>query len=175
MKLDFSMCILTASMVWTQVPLASPSGQKYPLYDTELWLVENVPMIRATIDFNDQLIRLYNVHPPPPLFKLEQWNRIMSQLVDAIADEQGDLIVMGDFNITPQNKWYKQFTNGRLRDAHLDRGRGWATTWPNGNRPAPPTRLDHAFLSPEIICLDIQEGIGMGSDHKPLILDVALH
>jgi hypothetical protein len=38
----------------------------------------------------------------------------------------------------------------------------------------PPIRIDQAFLSPEIECLDIREGRGEGSDHKPLIVDLRI-
>jgi endonuclease/exonuclease/phosphatase (EEP) superfamily protein YafD len=59
-----------------------------------------------------------------------------------------------------------------LRSAHVDRGRGYATTWPNGRLPFPPIRIDQALLSPDVECLRIEEGIGVGTDHEPLIVDV---
>ena len=63
----------------------------------------------------------------------------------------------------------------RLRSAHVDRGRGYAITWPNGMFPLPPIRIDHALLSPEVECLAISEGIGTGSDHRPLVVDLRVH
>jgi endonuclease/exonuclease/phosphatase (EEP) superfamily protein YafD len=63
-------------------------------------------------------------------------------------------------------------TESGLRSAHDDRGRGYATTWPNGQNLCPPIRIDHALVSPEIEVESIREGRGRGSDHKPLILDV---
>jgi hypothetical protein len=38
----------------------------------------------------------------------------------------------------------------------------------------PPIRIDQAFLSPDVECLGIAEGVGRGSDHKPLILDLLI-
>jgi endonuclease/exonuclease/phosphatase (EEP) superfamily protein YafD len=84
-------------------------------------------------------------------------------------------VVLGDFNSTQYSLVYHEITSLGLRSAHEDRGRGFATTWPNGENPLPPIRIDQAFLSPEVECLDIFEGIGRGSDHKPLILDIRVH
>jgi endonuclease/exonuclease/phosphatase (EEP) superfamily protein YafD len=35
----------------------------------------------------------------------------------------------------------------------------------------PPIRVDHAFYSRALRCLNIREGEGAGSDHKPLIAE----
>ena len=83
-----------------------------------------------------------------------------SQVIPLIEVQTGPLIVIGDFNATQHSAVYEQLTAGRLRSAHTDCGRGYATTWPNGQWPLPPIRIDQAFLSPEIECLSIAEGVG---------------
>jgi endonuclease/exonuclease/phosphatase (EEP) superfamily protein YafD len=67
---------------------------------------------------------------------------------------------------------YKQLRAAGLRSAHDDRGRGYATTWPNGKWLLPPIRIDQAFLSGDVECTGITEGRGEGSDHKSLIVDI---
>ena len=91
-----------------------------------------------------------------------------------IESQTGPLVVFGDFNATQHSKVYRELTSGRLRSAHRDRGRGYAVSWPNGKYPAPPIRIDQSLLSEEIECLQIREGEGRGSDHKPLIFDVRI-
>jgi endonuclease/exonuclease/phosphatase (EEP) superfamily protein YafD len=91
-----------------------------------------------------------------------------------LTAEPGPVVIIGDFNATQHSLVYKQLKNGGLRSAHDDCGRGYATTWPNGHWPLPPIRIDQAFISPDVTCLKIVEGQGAGSDHKPLILDIAL-
>jgi endonuclease/exonuclease/phosphatase (EEP) superfamily protein YafD len=95
-------------------------------------------------------------------------------MVPMLTAEPGPVVIVGDFNATQHSLVYKQLEEGGLRSAHEDRGRGYATTWPNGHRPVPPIRIDQAFLSPSVECLEIAEGQGAGSDHKPLILRVAV-
>ena len=85
------------------------------------------------------------------------------------------LIIIGDFNTTQHSRFYRQLTDAGMIDAHRQHGRGLTTTWPNGWSPGvPPIRVDQAMISPDLACLDISEGIGAGSDHKPVILEVAL-
>jgi endonuclease/exonuclease/phosphatase (EEP) superfamily protein YafD len=83
--------------------------------------------------------------------------------------------VVGDFNATQHSRVYEQLMSGHFRSAHEDRGRGYATTWPNGLRPVPPIRIDQALMSPQVECVSIVEGTGLGSDHKPLILELRVH
>ena len=92
-----------------------------------------------------------------------------------VADGQDRVsCVVGDFNASEHSIVYMRLTEHRLRSAHDDRGRGYATTWPNGEYWCPPIRIDHAFVSPEIEVERIVEGRGRGSDHKPLIVDLRL-
>jgi endonuclease/exonuclease/phosphatase (EEP) superfamily protein YafD len=154
-------------------PFGSAIWSKYPLRDAEVWDAAGIPMTRATLHREGRTVRLYNVHPPPPLFAIERWRRQQAAIVAAAAAEAGPVILAGDFNYTQHNRWFKELENGRFREIHLDRGRGWAVTWPNGGRLAPPIRLDHIFLTPEIVALSVREGEGHGSDHKPIIAVVA--
>jgi endonuclease/exonuclease/phosphatase (EEP) superfamily protein YafD len=85
------------------------------------------------------------------------------------------VVVLGDFNATQHSRVYKQLKADGMRSAHEDRGRGYATTWPNGKQPIPPIRIDQAFLSPSVECISIDEGVGRESDHKPLLLDLRIH
>jgi len=95
-------------------------------------------------------------------------------MIPEIMAEQGPLVVVGDCNATQYSAVYQRLTADRLRSAHEDRGRGYATSWPNGQLWLPPIRIDQAFISREVECLDIKEGEGRGSDHKPLILDIKI-
>jgi endonuclease/exonuclease/phosphatase (EEP) superfamily protein YafD len=107
---------------------------------------------------------------PPAYDYFGYWKAI----VPVLTSQKGPVLIVGDFNATEHSLVYKQLKDSGLRSAHDDRGRGYAMTWPNGTLPIPPIRIDQAFLSPDVECLDIREGVGEGSDHKPLIVDVRL-
>jgi endonuclease/exonuclease/phosphatase (EEP) superfamily protein YafD len=83
-------------------------------------------------------------------------------------------IVAGDFNATQYNHWVGRLGELGLQSAHEARGRPLATTWPNGRRAVPPLRLDHVLLTGELFPLAVGEGDGAGSDHRPVVVDVAV-
>jgi endonuclease/exonuclease/phosphatase (EEP) superfamily protein YafD len=49
-----------------------------------------------------------------------------------------------------------------------------ATTWPNGLHKFPPLRIDHVFFTGTFVPLTVREGDGTGSDHRPVITDIAV-
>jgi len=83
-------------------------------------------------------------------------------------------VAAGDFNVTQFNSWIQDLDELGFRSAHEELGRGGATTWPNQQRLFPPIRLDHVLVSKQVVPLSIREGVGEGSDHKPVIVDLAL-
>ncbi|RYD60186.1 MAG: endonuclease/exonuclease/phosphatase family protein [Verrucomicrobiaceae bacterium] len=80
------------------------------------------------------------------------------------------VVVLGDFNSTPWAVAFRQF----VRESQLvDTSRGimLGATW----NVLLPHRLliDHAFISPELHLVRRQVGPAVGSDHRPLILDLS--
>jgi endonuclease/exonuclease/phosphatase (EEP) superfamily protein YafD len=94
---------------------------------------------------------------------------------EEIHGERGALVVAGDFNATRHHPSFRRFLSDGMADAHEERGRGWAATWPQNRRPLPPLmRLDHVLVSPDVEVRSIREGLGQGSDHRPIIADLVL-
>jgi endonuclease/exonuclease/phosphatase family metal-dependent hydrolase len=62
-------------------------------------------------------------------------------------------------------------TDGRLRSA-AD-GFGWQPTWPSFLLPA-GIQIDHALVNSAATVRSFRRGAGMGSDHRPVIVDVVL-
>jgi endonuclease/exonuclease/phosphatase (EEP) superfamily protein YafD len=123
-----------------------------------------------------ETLHIISLHSPRPMnIRTDDYYGFWGRTIPMVLGEKGPLVVVGDCNATQFSNVYQQLTADRLRSAHQDRGRGYATTWPNGQFGVPSLiRIDQAFLSPEIECLGIKEGEGLGSDHKPLILDVKI-
>jgi endonuclease/exonuclease/phosphatase (EEP) superfamily protein YafD len=86
----------------------------------------------------------------------------------------GPLIVAGYLNATSHAAAFERLVDIGLRDVHDHLGRGLATTWPNGVFSLPNLRLDHVLVTDELVPLAVREGIGEGSDHRPVIVDLAL-
>jgi endonuclease/exonuclease/phosphatase (EEP) superfamily protein YafD len=151
--------------VFSRLPLAS--NKEDEIAERAIQTIE-VPV-------GNETLKIIGLHAPRPMDVLHYdyegyWNEAARKLLA----EKGPLVVVGDFNATQYSRVYRRLTAFRFRSAHEDRGRGFATTWPNGYYWLPPIRIDQVLLSPEVECLDIREGEGRGSDHKPLIVDVRL-
>jgi endonuclease/exonuclease/phosphatase (EEP) superfamily protein YafD len=151
--------------VFSKLPLAN---------EIQNW-VQGRAVHTVDIPIGSTSLRITGLHAPRPLpgpkyNYFEHWG----EMIPLLTVEQSPLVVVGDFNATEHSRVYKRLTESGLRSAHDDRGRGYATTWPNGQNLCPPIRIDHALVSPEIEVESIREGRGRGSDHKPLILDVRI-
>jgi endonuclease/exonuclease/phosphatase (EEP) superfamily protein YafD len=123
-----------------------------------------------------ETLHIIGLHAPrPQSTRDDDYEGFWQRTIPMIQGETGPLVVIGDFNATQYSAVYGQLTANRLRSAHQDRGRGYATTWPNGQFWLPSLiRIDQALLSPDVECLGIRQGEGRGSDHKSLILDVKI-
>jgi endonuclease/exonuclease/phosphatase (EEP) superfamily protein YafD len=151
--------------VFSRLPLKS---------EMQNW-VAGRPMHTIEVEYGSQTLRIVGLHAPRPMnFPRYNYYEFWDEMMPLLVSQPGPVVIVGDFNATQYSRVYQQLTDQRLRSAHQDRGRGFATTWPNGHYLAPPIRIDQALLSPEVECVSIREGIGHGSDHRPLVVDVRI-
>ena len=183
------------SWLWHLAYLHSPVFAAYPygggMDDQQLGTVNvfsRIPLTNSKTEWfggrglqsieipdGSEKLHIVGLHAPRPMnIRNDDYEGFWSRTIPMILSVKGPLVVVGDCNATQYSVVYQQLTADRLRSAHEDRGRGYATSWPNGQFPLPPIRIDQALLSREVECLEIKEGEGRGSDHKPLILDVKI-
>lgn len=87
------------------------------------------------------------------------------------ADQEPDTILIGDLNITPWSPHYSVLQQAGLDNAAL--GRGYVATWPTvaGSFGIP---IDHVLLTNGFHVQQFRAGASFGSDHLPLVADVAI-
>lgn len=150
---------------------------KLPLTDPTPFQVAGLPMTRAELEIAGRRVSLVCVHTRSPVGAggTKEWRRQLARLrVEARAAGR-PLIMAGDFNATSNNPSFRVLLHDGLRDADVERGRGWAPTWKNDIRPLPPLiRLDHVLVSSGLTVLRTRDGTGSGSDHRPVIADIAI-
>lgn len=148
---------------------------RLPVGQLQQIVSENRVSLLVDISLGEQTLQLMALHSPrPTYFGIGDYYRFWRQMEPIIESIHGPFVVLGDFNATQHSLVYQRLKADGLRSAHEDRGRGYAVTWPNGHYPIPPIRIDQVFLSPEVECESIRAGVGPGSDHKPLILELRL-
>jgi endonuclease/exonuclease/phosphatase (EEP) superfamily protein YafD len=151
---------------------------RYPLSDGDTWEPGGLPMVRATVDVEGTPVRVLNVHCKAPMRRrwIPGWKAQLAALgEEAVEGGPGPLIVAGDFNSTYGHEPFRRLLASGLRDAHVEVGRGLATTWPRGGLVMPPLfRIDHVLVSAGLAVLSVREGRGVGSDHRPVMADLAV-
>ena len=136
---------------------------------------QDFPAVRARIEDNDgRAFRLYGIHPPPP--DRPGWPPINRRILLAIAEEARDsdlpVVVAGDFNAAP---WSMTFRRFREKSGLIEcsRTHGYLATWPTGLPAWLRIPLDHVFASAGFTMLHRRAGEPIGSDHLPIIADLA--
>ncbi|HUQ64135.1 MAG TPA: endonuclease/exonuclease/phosphatase family protein [Acidimicrobiales bacterium] len=168
------------SMAETRVrPTGTGVFSRLPLTDASMWELGSMLNAKVTVEVGGRPLRIYNVHTNAPFGSpgAPLWEKQLSAIRQAAAtDAEGvPLVVAGDFNATHGHRPFRSLLESGLRDAHVERGRGWATTWPNNLGLLPAfARIDHVLVSRRVAVVDITEGTGSGSDHRPLIADLAV-
>lgn len=152
--------------LWSRRPLTSSDGPTRPTADG--W-----PFLHATLRFAGQDLDLWLVHPASPLRRRHYERRGYPEL-RAIAERVGRIsgprLVVGDLNTTDGSPYFAEFLRvSGLRDSRL--GFGSQPSWPTWS----PYRIaiDHALPSRDLAIVQRRLGSMIGSDHRPLILELA--
>lgn len=165
-----------------EVPLSNTYGllfySHFPLknYEINYLIDDDIPSIVADLEYNNQIVRLFGIHPTPPVPQenpesTERDAEIL--LVGEKAEAFGKpAIVFGDLNDVAWSRTTKLFlkSSGMLDPR---RGRGmfntfhakyWFLRWP----------LDHFFVSPHFRLVDMKVMESVDSDHFPIWISLVI-
>ncbi len=154
---------------------------RFPLEDIQVQYITRRPVIRADITVDGRPLRLFNIHAisPGSRWVVNPWNQGWREFIALFETQTVPFLVAGDFNMTQHHRWYRELQNIGMKSCHDERGRGNATTWPYGGGRLlyllfPHIRIDQVFVSDGVACMAIAEGDSPGSDHRPVIADIAI-
>jgi endonuclease/exonuclease/phosphatase (EEP) superfamily protein YafD len=153
-------------VLFSQLPILS-SREKY-------FGSHHVPALIATLDFKNQPLTIYTSHLTSPISPghAEARNETLKLLAQEIQLTKEPAVLIGDLNISPWSPYFYDLvrTSG-LKDSRD--GFGIQASWPT---VAPPflIPLDHCLVHPSIQVLDRRLGPNIGSDHYPVLLQLAL-
>lgn len=159
---------------------------RYPILARNFWrnqeLEATLGHMRVRLDINGRSIIVYNTHPVPAFsferrLNVQPHSAEISILLERAAEENAPVLLMGDFNMTPEFDEYVAVTE-RYQDAFYQAGAmGYGFTFPNGNQlPLPPiVRLDYVFYDEHFQALEAFVWSRSGpSDHLPLFARLSL-
>lgn len=134
-----------------------------------------LPYIHAQIQNGERTFDLIAMHTVPPVARnmTAHRNAQLRDLGRLAANRAGPIVVIGDLNTTMWTNVFRSLCrDGGLFDAR--RGFGVLPTWP-ANLPAiMRIPIDHCLISDDIVPLNCRVGPDIGSDHLPLIVDLAV-
>jgi endonuclease/exonuclease/phosphatase (EEP) superfamily protein YafD len=140
------------------------------------------PVLAFDLAVDGHRFELVATHPPPPV--KSQWfhwrNRQLADATDLIRQRRLPVVFVGDLNMTLWSPYHRRLINKTgLKNAR--QGFGILPSW-SPIRSRLPDRLtslfaipiDHCLVSPEIRVSNIRLGAPVGSDHRPVIVDLVL-
>jgi endonuclease/exonuclease/phosphatase (EEP) superfamily protein YafD len=118
------------------------------------------------VDVNGKPIEVVGTHLVRPFHPALQ-KHDLTALSHFVRNRELPIIVAGDFNLTP---WTYQL-NRFVRSTKLGRFNTFHHTWP---MPVPFVAISNVFASREFVKIATFRGPSLGSDHWPIIVDIAL-
>ena len=131
----------------------------------------NLPWIEADVHWDGHPVRLIGLHPLPPVSGQDSASRNeqLMEAADLLADRPG--ILLGDLNLTPYSSWFPEIlSRGHLVDTGANTG--FSPTW-SPYSPLLGIPIDHVLTGRGLAPVRRMVGPTMGSDHHPLIVQIA--
>lgn len=152
---------------------------KIPIKNQEIhYLIDDeIPSIIVDLQFGKHLMRLYGVHPTPPVPQenTESTERDAEILIMGKKSKefQGPSIVFGDLNDVAWSHTTRLFLRiSGMLDPRIGRGmyNTFHTKYPFFRWP-----LDHFFVSSHFRLHHLKVETGVGSDHFPISIELSIH
>jgi endonuclease/exonuclease/phosphatase (EEP) superfamily protein YafD len=136
------------------------------------------PQMRAVVNFAGHDVALYNIHllPPRGLDYVSEHRLQFADVLDRLRAERMPYVLAGDFNFPETCPQHNDVLAAGARESHEIAGQGRGATWPVNAvfRYLPGLRFDHVYLGRGLTAVRHEVGVGEGSDHRPVVVDVAM-
>ena len=150
-------------MIYSQLPLRHGEINQFSM---------GKQFIAASVKLNGKELQVVAAHLHNPIRTkgLKMRNQQLVALSEYVTRLTTPVVVVGDLNTTMWSPYYQRFARqAGLRNARY--GFGVLPTWP-GFMPLIP--IDHFLASPAIQVVNLRRGADVGSDHLPLIAELAI-
>lgn len=148
---------------------------RYPLRDGLIIGPSYASQPTARLDLpSGQSVQLVCVHPHPPFppwswAAAPRWRHELAALPPAGQPGDPPVILVGDYNATPDHAQFRRLLRRGYVDAASQVGNGLVPTWGPEPRGRPPLfTVDHVLLDPRCAVLGTSVHSVPGSDHRAL-------
>lgn len=150
---------------------------KYPFAESGIERLHDCHAAVATIRTpSGSEVRVLAIHPMAPVSqrKLRDWAPSLEVIGLALTASDLPGVAIGDYNATHWHPPMRRLYRAGLGNAHLRRGRIFASTFPVGRRLRPFIGLDHALVTADIAVHDVSHLDVTGSDHRGIVVDLSI-
>jgi endonuclease/exonuclease/phosphatase (EEP) superfamily protein YafD len=147
---------------------------RFELKSAQTFLLGSTAAIDARVRVGNTDVTLLGVHLRSPMNpkRAAERNRQLELLAERASTAREPVIIAGDFNISPYSPYYADWL-ARTRLTDVRRGRTARPSWPTF-LPILGIPIDHCFVSPDIAVNGDRGLPSFGSDHYPMIVELAL-
>jgi vancomycin resistance protein VanJ len=157
---------------------------RYPIERHEMFtLMTARPYIEAQVSVEGHPVTVFVVHAPAPNYRQLEVRSAYCEPEINMLIQRGKLdtptIYLGDFNFIAQSATYRLLVNAGLTDTFRAAGKGAGLTFPTRFQYARirlplMLRIDYIWTTKHFKALASHVGLGYGSDHLPVVSDLAL-
>lgn len=140
-----------------------------PLHDLRVFQpAAGPPVVQAKLVHQGRSLVLLGAHPPPPIGSRLSALRDaqLAALAEWTAGQDQPVLLAGDLNATPWSQALRPLTAAGFTSLHP----AWPPTWRAGSIFA--LSIDHAFVTAPLTLRQRRTGPNLGSDHRPLEIEV---
>lgn len=140
---------------------------KYPLEELEVLKWNGTSNITGKINVDNERINFLSLHTRSPVSR-DRWRKRNAHIARAkryVNEQQGEFIVLGDFNTVP---WDKRLLNFKSSTQLVDSRKKLTPTYPTWNPFVAQIPIDYIFHSKGIGCGSL-DSIDITSDHKAIL------
>ncbi|WOD41947.1 endonuclease/exonuclease/phosphatase family protein [Nodosilinea sp. E11] len=142
------------------------------------------PSLITTLDVAGRSLTLLATHLKVPVRRQSfQWrNQQLEAMATYLQTVSSPVLTIGDFNLSMWSPYYRRFVQ-HTGLINARRGFGILPSWPTpGPYPQRPKAaalllaipIDQCLVSPGVQTVNIRTGPAVGSDHRPVVVDLAL-
>lgn len=165
------------------VPGAGSEGSvilsRFPLEGTDGIPGSTMGMPGAVADLGSgHSVRVQLAHPMPPIpGQVGLWRKELGALHDFAAENptHTPTILAGDFNASQDHAAFRRLLDTGLRDSARLAGAARTPSWPARTAPTAGAQIDHVLVSGEFSASGARFLGIADSDHRALVVDLALH
>ena len=133
-----------------------------------------LPSIYIEIEVQNKIVSILSTHPLPPVGVryFEERNFQLDKVAEFLSNKPHEKILIGDLNATMWSPYFNKLIQ-KTGMINVRKGIGILPSWPT-NLPFLKIPLDHCLVGKAIRIVGVKLGDNIGSDHLPLIVDLAI-